>query len=109
MGSKVSSLSRIYLTPATLTYTLQTIHRYLIQNNPQVSKIMCPPNDDRNMMFTNAEEEVFVGECDLVLNLADEGEGNRSFATAFSQVSLSNIYPAVLTVDFSGAGSLKKI
>jgi hypothetical protein len=61
---------------------------------------MCPPNDDRNMMFTNAEEEVFVGECDLVLNLADEGEGNRSFATAFSQVSLSTFTQPYLLSTF---------
>ena len=53
---------------------------------PQVSKFMRPPNDERNILFTNAEEEVFLPECELVLNLVEDGESGRAFATAFSQV-----------------------
>ena len=52
---------------------------------------MCPPNDERNIMFTNAEEEVFVPECELVLKVAEDGEGSRAFATAFSQVNTANL------------------
>ena len=38
---------------------------------------MSPPNDERNVMFTNAEEEVFVPECELVLKVAEDGEAGR--------------------------------
>lgn len=46
-----------------------------------VSKTSSPLNDARNLMYTNAEEEVFLPECDLVLNLEEEGEESRSFST----------------------------
>ena len=52
---------------------------------------MSPPNDERNVMFTNAEEEVFVPECELVLKVAEDGEAGRAFATAFSQVNISMV------------------
>jgi hypothetical protein len=46
---------------------------------------MTPPNDVNNMLYTNAEEEVFIPECDLVLDISEGGDGARSFAT-LSQV-----------------------
>jgi len=35
-----------------------------------ISRLLSAPNDERNIMYTNAEEEVFLPECDLVLDLA---------------------------------------
>ena len=35
-----------------------------------ISRLLMSPNDERNVMYTNAEEEVFLPECDLVLDLA---------------------------------------
>ena len=35
-----------------------------------ISRLLVAPNDERNVMYTNAEEEVFLPECDLVLDLA---------------------------------------
>lgn len=46
-----------------------------------VSKIMTPPNDERNLLFSNAEEEIFLPECDLVLTITEDGESSRAFST----------------------------
>jgi hypothetical protein len=35
-----------------------------------ISRLLMAPSDERNVMYTNAEEEVFLPECDLVLDLA---------------------------------------
>ena len=35
-----------------------------------ISRLLVSPHDERNVMYTNAEEEVFLPECDLVLDLA---------------------------------------
>ena len=35
-----------------------------------ISRLLVSPSDERNVMYTNAEEEVFLPECDLVLDLA---------------------------------------
>ena len=35
-----------------------------------ISRLLVSPSDERNVMYTNAEEEVFVPECDIVLDLA---------------------------------------
>ena len=32
-------------------------------------QFVAPDGDDRNVIFTNAEEEVFIPECDLVLEM----------------------------------------
>ncbi len=42
---------------------------------------MTPPNDERNLLFSNAEEEIFLPECDLVLTITEDGESSRAFST----------------------------
>ena len=49
---------------------------------------MTTPGDERNLMFTNAEEEVFLPECDLVLTISEDGETSRPFST-LNQVLIS--------------------
>jgi hypothetical protein len=54
---------------------------------------MTPPNDERNLLFSNAEEEIFLPECDLVLTITEDGESSRAFSTInqvpFVQIILS--------------------
>ena len=38
-----------------------------------ISRLLVSPSDERNVMYTNAEEEVFIPECDMVLDLACGG------------------------------------
>ena len=61
--------------------------------NFQVSKIMTTPGDERNLMFTNAEEEVFLPECDLVLTISEDGETSRAFSTLNQVPTLSQKKP----------------
>ena len=52
-----------------------------------ISRLLMSPNDERNIMYTNAEEEVFLPECDLVLDLACNSSAGVSNSTGNSNGS----------------------
>ena len=66
---------------------------------------MTTPGDERNLMYTNAEEEVFIPECDLVLTITEDGESSRAFST-INQVSIFN-QSGLTTINQVGPQSIR--
>jgi len=54
-----------------------------------ISRLLVSPNDERNIMYTNAEEEVFLPECDLVLDLACSSSSGGATNNGSNQASSS--------------------
>ena len=69
-----------------------------------ISRLLVSPNDERNVMYTNAEEEVFLPECDLVLDLAcnssSGGASNNAINSANSVDGLGRAFNSLTQDEF---------
>ena len=57
-----------------------------------ITRLFVSPNDDRQVIYTNAEEEVFLPECDMVLDMdcglpAARSSNNASSGRTFSAIT----------------------
>ena len=60
-------------------------------------QFVAPDGDDRNVIFTNAEEEVFIPECDFVLDM--ETANDTTSSSSSSAAASSSRYQFVTVFD----------
>jgi len=62
-------------------------------------QFVAPDGDDRNVIFTNAEEEVFIPECDLVLEMETANDTTSSSSSSAAAASSSRTFNSSFTSD----------